>query len=52
MYICACKGVTDRVICAPVANGACTLREVARWCGAATGCGAAERRCRKFCGQS
>ena len=39
MIVCSCNVVTDRQIRACVARGATTVREVARSCRAATGCG-------------
>jgi bacterioferritin-associated ferredoxin len=40
MYICSCRAVTDRQICGAIADGACTLAEVARQCdGAGITCG-------------
>ena len=39
MFVCLCKGVTDRAIRAEVARGACTAEEIAACTGAGTGCG-------------
>lgn len=39
MYVCLCKGVTDRQIRAEVEDGAQNLREVSRRLGVATQCG-------------
>ena len=39
MIVCHCNGTTDREIRRAVRNGAGTLREVSRACGAAAGCG-------------
>lgn len=39
MLICHCNGVTDRRVRSAVQAGACTLRDVARSCGAGAGCG-------------
>lgn len=40
MWVCLCKGVTDRQICAAIDAGARTTFEVARQSRAGTGCGA------------
>ena len=39
MIVCQCEAVTDRDIRQSMAEGACTLREVARACGAGRRCG-------------
>ena len=39
MYICHCRGITDRTIKAAVAAGADTVDELARKCGAGADCG-------------
>lgn len=39
MLVCHCNGVTERRVRAAVHAGACTLREVARSCGAGASCG-------------
>ena len=39
MIVCHCRAATDREIRRSVRNGATTLREVSRACGAAAGCG-------------
>jgi bacterioferritin-associated ferredoxin len=39
VLICHCRAATDREIRRAVRNGATTLREVSRACGAAGGCG-------------
>ena len=39
MYVCSCRAVTDRDICGAIAEGACSLAEVARRCGAGITCG-------------
>jgi bacterioferritin-associated ferredoxin len=39
VIVCHCNGTTDREIRRAVRNGAGTLREVSRACGAAAGCG-------------
>jgi len=39
MYVCACKAVTDRTIGAAIASGAGNVDDVARRCGAGSGCG-------------
>lgn len=42
MYVCLCRGVTDRAIARAINEGACTVEEVAVCTGAGTKCG----RCR------
>lgn len=42
LYVCLCRGVSDRTIRAEIARGACTVEEIAACTGAGTGCG----RCR------
>jgi len=39
MYVCICKGVTDRVIREQVAAGARSLAEISRTTGCSTQCG-------------
>ena len=39
VIVCHCNAITDREIRRAVRNGATTLREVSRACGAASGCG-------------
>ena len=39
MIVCHCRGVTDRAVRRAVQRGATTRRQVARACGAGTGCG-------------
>ena len=39
MIVCHCEAVTDREIRRSVAGGACSLRQVARACGAGRQCG-------------
>lgn len=39
MYVCACRGVTDRTVKAAIAAGARTTDDVARRCGAGSRCG-------------
>jgi bacterioferritin-associated ferredoxin len=39
MYVCHCRGITDRTIKAAVAAGADTVEDVARTCGAGADCG-------------
>ena len=39
MIVCHCNATTDREIRRAVRNGASSLREVSRSCGAASGCG-------------
>jgi bacterioferritin-associated ferredoxin len=43
LYVCLCRGVTDRSINAEITRGACTVDEIAACTGAGTGCG----RCRR-----
>jgi bacterioferritin-associated ferredoxin len=40
MIVCLCRAVSDTQIKRVIAEGADTVREVARRCGAGTGCGA------------
>lgn len=40
MIVCLCHGVRDRDIDAAISEGATTVGEVGRACGAGTGCGA------------
>jgi bacterioferritin-associated ferredoxin len=39
VIVCHCRATSDREIRRAVRNGAVTLHEVSRACGAATGCG-------------
>jgi bacterioferritin-associated ferredoxin len=39
MYVCSCRGVTDRTIRAAIVAGASTVDEIGRRCGAGTRCG-------------
>ena len=39
MIVCHCRGTTDREVRAAAREGAATLGDVARHCGAASGCG-------------
>ena len=39
MYVCSCRGVTDRTVCAAIAAGARTVEDVARRCAAGAQCG-------------
>lgn len=39
MLVCHCNGVTERRVRSAVRAGACTLRDVARSCGAGASCG-------------
>jgi len=52
MIVCVCANVSERKLHAVVADGATTLREVERRCGAGAGCGAcrnAIRECIREC---
>ncbi len=40
MIVCLCADVSDREIRSTIADGASTVKEVGRRCGAGTGCGA------------
>lgn len=40
MIVCLCHAVRDRELDAAIAEGAATVEEVGRACGAGTGCGA------------
>ncbi|WP_194756876.1 bacterioferritin-associated ferredoxin [Aliidiomarina indica] len=39
MYVCLCKGVTDKQITRAVENGACTMRDLRQQFGVGTQCG-------------
>lgn len=39
MFVCHCRGVTDRTIAAAVAAGADSVEEIGRRCGAGVDCG-------------
>ncbi len=39
MYVCHCRGVTDRDIRSAIESGATNLAELARRCAAGSGCG-------------
>jgi bacterioferritin-associated ferredoxin len=39
MYVCSCRGVTDRTVAACVADGARTLEDIELRCGAGSRCG-------------
>lgn len=39
MYVCHCRGVTDRRICEAIEGGACDSETVTRRCGAGGACG-------------
>ena len=39
MYVCLCKGVSDKDIKQLVSAGACSVEEIMRCSGAGTGCG-------------
>jgi bacterioferritin-associated ferredoxin len=39
MYICVCRGVTERALREAVAQGACSIPELAERLGLGTGCG-------------
>ena len=40
MYVCLCKGVSDRVVRQCIREGARSLQQVGQECGAGTDCGA------------
>lgn len=40
MFVCLCKGISDRAVRACLREGARTVREVGMACGAGTDCGA------------
>jgi bacterioferritin-associated ferredoxin len=44
MYVCVCHAVTEAVVRAHVAAGACTAKEVRRACGMRPGCGSCVKR--------
>ncbi len=39
MYVCHCRGVTDRRVLAAIDSGAATIEELARQCSAGARCG-------------
>ena len=43
MYVCLCKGITDRAIAKAVAAGACSFNEVQDALGVSTQCGSCEQ---------
>jgi bacterioferritin-associated ferredoxin len=43
MIVCHCRGISDQTIRACVRDGAQTVSEVGRRCGAGTGCGGCRR---------
>lgn len=40
MYVCVCKGVSDRIVLATIRAGARTVNDVSKRCGAGSDCGA------------
>jgi bacterioferritin-associated ferredoxin len=43
MYVCICRAVTEAEVRGCIANGACTVKDIARSCAAGTGCGSCIR---------
>jgi bacterioferritin-associated ferredoxin len=39
MYVCLCRGVSDRKVRKAINRGATTVEEISRTCGAGSGCG-------------
>lgn len=39
MFVCHCRAVTDGTVRATIAQGACSLRDLAQECGAGSRCG-------------
>ena len=39
MFVCHCRAVTDGTVRATIAEGACSLRDLAEGCGAGSRCG-------------
>ena len=39
MIVCSCKGLNERAIQAVIREGACSVQEIGRRCGAGTDCG-------------
>ncbi len=39
MYVCSCRGVTDREVAQAIVDGADSVGEIARACGAGSNCG-------------
>jgi bacterioferritin-associated ferredoxin len=44
MFVCVCRAVTDREVSQVIEDGACTVADVTRQCGAAGDCGACRGR--------
>ena len=52
MIVCVCANVTERKLRAAIADGATTMREIERRCGAGAGCGECKplvRECLRQC---
>jgi len=52
MIVCLCAGVSERTLRAHIADGATTLKQIERRCGAGGGCGACRpliRECLREC---
>ncbi len=52
MIVCVCAGISERKLRAVVADGATTLKQIERRCGAGAGCGACRpllRECLRQC---
>lgn len=52
MIVCVCASVSERKLRAVIADGAVTMKEIERRCGAGTGCGACRsvvRECLREC---
>ncbi len=48
MYVCSCRGVTDRTICALAQAGVCDEEQVAATCGAGSVCGGCRSEIRRL----
>lgn len=48
MIVCLCEGVNDATVRRVIREGACSPRDVARSCGAGTGCGLCARDIRQL----
>lgn len=52
MYVCLCKGITDRQIQDEICKGACTMRELYKRLGIASTCGKCGEQTRQLLIQS
>lgn len=52
MYVCLCKGVTDRQIREAIADGACSMRDLRAALDVANQCGKCGRDCKSLLNES